>query len=334
MKKTALSFANSAVAVAAADLARHAEGWLLDGDIRLHSSCTRELRRHVLDKLDWFLHEHGCTSCGTLELRRFLAYITRGHESADGRWKNPLLKRPVRHATLHTYYGHLKTFFGWLVAEGVIEASPMDAIASPIARVDQIQPFTDPQVAALLQAAKRSHHGRRDEAILLLLLDTGMRASELCGLALADVDMQAKRCTVLGKGNKHRSVFFGRTTAKSLWQYLRLEMREPKEPLFFADRGNGAGEPLTRSGLLQLVHRLGKAAKIEATRCSPHTFRHTFAVTFLRNGGNVFTLMQLLGHTSLTMTNRYVALAQADMENQHRLCSPVDNLKKGAGRRR
>jgi site-specific recombinase XerD len=60
----------------------------------------------------------------------------------------------------------------------------------------------------------------------------------------------------------------------------------------------------------------------------PHTFRHTFAVMFLRAGGNTFTLQQLLGHTSLAMTNRYVALAQADIENQHRQFSPADHLKK------
>jgi site-specific recombinase XerD len=89
---------------------------------------------------------------------------------------------------------------------------------------------------------------------------------------------------------------------------------------------------LTRSGLLQLIRRLGKAAKIEACRCSPHTFRHTFAVEFLRAGGNVFTLKELLGHTTLTMTQRYVAIAQADIESQHRRFSPADRLKRGGNR--
>jgi site-specific recombinase XerD len=72
----------------------------------------------------------------------------------------------------------------------------------------------------------------------------------------------------------------------------------------------------------------GRNAKnIEATRCSPHTFRYTFAVEFLRAVGNVFSLQQPLGHTSLHMTNRYVALAQGDIENQHRQFSPVERLK-------
>jgi site-specific recombinase XerD len=79
---------------------------------------------------------------------------------------------------------------------------------------------------------------------------------------------------------------------------------------------------------LQLIERLGKAAKLEAVRCSPHIFPHTFAVEFLRGGGNVFTLKELLGHTSLTRVNRYLALAQADLENQHRQFSPGDRLKR------
>src|SRR5262249_54824408 len=149
------------------------------------------------------------------------------------------------------------------------------------------------------------------------------RASELCGLKQRDVDFQGKRCVVLGKGNKHRTVPFGGTAARALWAYLKDDPREAGDPLFMSERG----EPFTRSGLLQLMERLGKTAKRAAVRCSPHTFRHTLGVEFLRAGGNVFTLQQLLGHTDLKMTNRYVALAQADIENQHRQFSPADRLK-------
>lgn len=74
------------------------------------------------------------------------------------------------------------------------------------------------------------------------------------------------------------------------------------------------------------MERLGKAAKVSGVRCSPHTFHHTFAVSFLRHGGNVFTLQQMLGHASLDQTNQYVNLAQADIENQHRQFSPADRL--------
>jgi site-specific recombinase XerD len=135
-------------------------------------------------------------------------------------------------------------------------------------------------------------------------------------------------CTVTGKGNKQRRLYFGARTAKALWAYLNEEARDPEGALFLADNGPYDGEPLTRHGLLQLVRRLGRKAGIETARCSPHTFRHTFAIEFLRAGGNVFTLKELLGHTTLAMVNRYVALAQADLEAQHRRFSPGDRLRR------
>lgn len=331
MNNSALTSSSSAgqqrPAVSLSDLDLNAQGWLLDGELRLHSKDTLALRRTILDKLLWFLRQHEHASCGTSELKLFLAYLSRGHERPGGRWGNDQLTRQVRPSTVQTYHRHLRTFFRWLVSEGVIDASPMDGVAAPLARPDQVQPFAMEQVKALLTAAKRTKNPRRDEALVLFLLDTGVRASELCSLVVKDVDMQGRRCSVLGKGNKYRTVYFGGATAKAIWQYLRSDPREVVEPLFLSERG----EAFTRSGLRQLIERLGDLARIEAARCSPHTFRHTFAVEFLRAGGNVFTLQQLLGHTDLKTSNRYVALAQADIQNQHRQFSPADRLKGRGG---
>ena len=157
----------------------------------------------------------------------------------------------------------------------------------------------------------------------MFLFDTGVRATELCSLKMQDVDLYACHAKVLGKGNKSRSVYFGRRCGRVVRTYLRREFRTPTHPLFTAQHADVA---LTRSGLLQIVNRLGKRAGIQVTRCSPHTFRHTFAVEFLRAGGNVFSLQQILGHTSLQVTQRYVALAQADIQAQHRQFSPGDRL--------
>ena len=133
---------------------------------------------------------------------------------------------------------------------------------------------------------------------------------------------------MLGKGNKHRTVHFGRSTTKALFLYLRDQLKDPEAPVFRSDRGETAGEGLTRWGVRQIIERAGKLAVIETTRCSPHTFRHTMAVSFLRNGGQVFALKEILGHTDLKMTNRYVALAQADIAKQHQKFGVVDNLKR------
>lgn len=328
MRKTALTLTSFLPALTAGELSRYADGWLLDGEIRQHSPQTLALRRLILSKFLWFVRGQECAQVGALEVRQFLAYLTRGHDEAGGRWGNAQNTRAVRPSTVQTYHRHLRTFFAWCVAEGALAASPMETIAAPIARPDQIQPFTDGQASALLCAARKSRHPKRDEAILLMLLDTGMRASELCSLKRGDLDMTARSCTVMGKGNKRRPVPFGPTVTKALWNYLREEAPANDAPLFRADRGNAAGDAMTRSGLFQLIGRLGKAARVDGARCSPHTFRHTFAVSFLRAGGNQFALMQMLGHTNIQMTARYVALAQADVASQHRSFSPVENMKR------
>ena len=132
----------------------------------------------------------------------------------------------------------------------------MERIPVPVDRPDTIQPFDTNQVNALLQAAKQTRQPRRDEALLLFLLDTGVRASEVCDLKFKDLDMSAKRATVDGKGGKSRPVPIGRTATKALWQYLREDGREPDDPVFQSERG----EALTQSGLQQMIERLGSVA--------------------------------------------------------------------------
>jgi site-specific recombinase XerD len=203
------------------------------------------------------------------------------------------------------------------VEEGEIGASPMLRVPVPVDRTDQIRPFTEEQQRALLKAAKRSHIiPKRDVAIVSLLIDTGIRASELCGLDVADFDVQAGQVFVReGKGGKGRSVPVGPSARRALYDYLSTRLlSEDDEPLFLAERGVTAGDRLTRKGLQLAITRIGRRAGVEETHA--HRFRHTFAISFLRGGGNVFTLQQMFGHTSLSVTSRYIALAQADIRSK------------------
>lgn len=322
--QTALRSLNSYSNIGINDLRRFIKGWILDGEYRQLSPRTLELRRHFLNKLVWWLENEGFESCGTFEIRAFIGYVSNGHQSEQGRWGNPALKTAVKSRTVKDVHGALRTFFRFLVAEGYIPGSPMEGLRPPIHRPDQIQPFTEEQVQALLKASKASQQPKRDEALLLFMLDSGVRVSELCELDFQDVDIVNRKAIVRGKGNKHRAIYFSRETGRVLWRYLRERELEPESPLFESKRG----ERLTRYGVRQILERLGETAKIEAVRCSPHTVRHTFAVMFLRAGGSVFTLKEMLGHTDLAMTNRYVTLAQADIQNQHRQFSPVQALKR------
>jgi integrase/recombinase XerC len=326
MRKTALRSAEiTAERLSVADIEIYATSWFLDGEIGQLSPQTQYARKFIVGKLVWFLKERGFDDCGRSELTAFIAYLSVDHP--DGRWgtEGNSAARP-RPRTVETYFGNIRTFFRFLVAEGALSESPMELVKRPKVRRDQIQPFTREQIASLLSASRKTSNPKRDQAILKFLLDTGVRASELCTIRMRDVDLKGRRCTVMGKGEKRRTVFFGGETAKALWQYLGSRNTDDDDPLFVADRGIGAGQALTRYGLLQLIVRWGGIAGIHATRCSPHTFRHTFAVEFLRSGGSTFSLQQLLGHTSLDMTQKYVSLAQADLQQQHRSHSPVDRM--------
>ena len=182
--------------VPVATLPRLTESWRLACDINHHSPETLAQRRFLLGKLVWFLQQRELTACGTDELRQFLHYVSHGHKEPGGRWGNPRMTRATSARTAKNYHGILRTFFNWLITEGELDASPMERIPPPVHRASQVQPFTPEQVRALLAASKRSLHPRRDEAICLFLFDTGVRASELCSLRRAEVDLHAGRCTV------------------------------------------------------------------------------------------------------------------------------------------
>lgn len=315
-----------------ADLPALGRDWLLEGDLRGHSPKTRQLREGILRRLEWFLKQEDHDTCGPRELRAFFAYLSA--DAVEGRWEEAQTKGKPRPWTVRTYHQALSVFCRFLVAEGALDASPMASVPAPILRQDQVRPFSPVEVERISAAARRAKYAAREGAILHVLLDTGVRASELCDLRMKDLDLPGHRLSVRGKGNKVRACYFGRGTTRALREYFRERRAgtqgwaDPEEgaqsPIFASERGL----PLTRSGLRQMLAKLGAEAGIDATRCSPHTCRHTFAVTFLRAGGNVFTLKELLGHTDLKMTNRYVALAEADIENQARAFSPMDQIAK------
>jgi integrase/recombinase XerD len=310
------------------EIERYAESWQDDSDSRQLSPQTIAFRAIVVRNLLWYLRATDRQQCGKPEVRAFLAYLNRGHEEPGGRWGNPRLTEPPKSATAASYFRALRTMFRFFIAEGYLDESPMETLRAPIDRADQVQPFTEDQIEKLIGAARQTRNARRDEAIVLFLLDNGCRASEACSIILADLDLVGRSVMVEGKGAKKRSIPFGRSTLRALRAYLAEREWDPAAPLFLAEVGRYGGDPLTRSGLQQIIERLGRAAGIETVRASPHTFRHTFAIMFLRNDGDTFALQEILGHTSLAMVRRYVKLAQADIHRQHRASSPVDRLRK------
>ena len=138
----------------------------------------------------------------------------------------------------------------------------------------------------------------------------------MCALKVADVDLQTGKMHVRGKGKKERHCYVGNVARRLLWKYT--DSRDPREPLFITQQGR----TLNIHWLWRLVNKIGKRAGV--ANAHPHRFRHTFAVQFLRNGGDIFTLQMLLGHSSLEMVKHYAKLAAIDAEQAHRRASPAD----------
>jgi len=188
--------------------------------------------------------------------------------------------------------------------------------------------FTTEQVEQMLAKCNSGFTGRRLRAILLVLVDCGLRASELCALQLDDLSWDTRVMRVMGKGSSERVVPFGEVTRDALQAYVRRRGILPGQESLFV---TCYGDPLDRHDLHKFVRCQAQRAGVAGVRCSPHTFRSTLAVMYLRNGGDAFSLQRTLGHSSLEMTRRYSALAETDVMARHRLAPPGDRFSSEAG---
>jgi len=209
-------------------------------------------------------------------------------------------------STVRTRHKGLMRFCGWLVAEGELGANPMTGLEAPTARTKPVPVLSDADLMALMKAcAGKDFRDRRDEALIRVLLDCGVRVSEACGLTVPGVDLDQGMAIVKGKGSKVRPVYMGARTVRALDRYLRarrLERWAHLDALFITQRG-----ALTPDGARDRVTLRGQQAGIEGLH--PHRFRHTFAHDFLMNGGQERDLKRLAGWTSDVMLERYGASA-------------------------
>lgn len=285
---------------------------------------------HTLQQYDWaltrFLRHMGDKVIEEITIndaRRFVVWLQTDYNGGS------LSTTSIFHA-----WKAIRALYKWL-GEEFETPNIMMGLKQPEYQEKVVDPFTIEEIEKILKTAttidhqdKRRKYARRapmadrNRLMILFLLDSGVRVGELVRLNVGDINIEAAEITIQpfrsSRKSRPRIVYMGKRLQKELWRYLLS--RGKNDPLFVSVKDRR----LTTDSVKHLLDRIGKRAEIHI---HPHKFRHTFAIQFLRNGGDIFTLQRLLGHSTWAMCKRYLALAKADVEQAHRRASPVDNLK-------
>lgn len=294
------------------------------------AASTVALYRIVLEQFVSFAGRQDCTRSSELTLELALAwqrYLRTEQVNDRGRRRGAHSRRLAPH-TVHGYCRTLRTFAGWLADYTDLPANPLAKFRPGRLPKKEVQPLSEDEHRRVIESLDpRTSTGLRNLALVSMLLDTGLRASELCNLRLDDLNLATGEIRVLsGKGAKDRVVALGRRSREVVRRYVHVFRKTgefdagPRAPLFLSYRGR----PLAREGLARIVAQIGERAGV--TPLYPHRFRHTFGVTYLRAGGDVLTLQRILGHSTLAMVNHYLHLATSDVVARHQEHSPVDRL--------
>jgi site-specific recombinase XerD len=297
------------------------------------NKTNRSLEKH----LDDFLMEADCNGLSLATLRtyrgmigQFVKYASSVGASTAADVDETLVRdffrfksRTCKPVSRNDYYRHVRLFLNWLIERGIIKFNPMESMKPPKVERKIIKPFSRDDIKKLLSCCDDSKFlGARNKAFILLLLDTGLRLSEAMHLTKEDVDCGDGIINIMGKGMRERVVRIGKTVRKALWEYQLFRDDEYNQLWLTEER-----KAIAPGGMAQMINKLGKLAGLRNVRCSAHTFRHTAATQSLENGALELHVPAMLGHSTLSMTRRYVSsLNSARAAEAHAKFSPVEHL--------
>ena len=271
--------------------------------------------RHLPDSLD---------NIDTKLLREYILYLMKRNRY-DGHPYTPVKIEPLSSATVHGHVRTLRAFFNWLLMEGLTQNNAAKDLKLPKVTKKVVTTLSDQEIESILNTLSPTNPSEaRNRTILMILLDSGLRIGELVNLKMGDVHMDEGYLKVMGKGKKERIVPIGSNAQRALQRYLFHFRPKPVNPVINNVFLSTSGNPLTENSMKLMFARLAKRSGV--CRLHAHLCRHTFATRFLINGGDVFTLQQILGHSTLEMVRHYVNLASNHVAIQHQKFSPLDRL--------
>ncbi len=310
MSRTA---ADSAVSDPTMDLRSLVDSYLdackVEGKTKDTLRSYRETLKLFVDIVDAAALPNSASHFESSHAYRFLASVAESGVSAITQWRR---QREAR------------AFFSWLLRHDYISSNPFMKVKNIKVPQKIVQPFTTEDIRKLLEHCDAStRKGARNQALILVLLDTGLRASELANLELADVDFTAQRILIKhAKGNKQRVVRFGERARQAMQHYIRSFRGDAPGYLLLTARGR---RHLNRSAMRTIFQRLGEECGI--AKVHPHRFRHTFATWAIEQQAREIDVQRLLGHSTSAMLRRYTASYDAEKAAQaHASFSPGDRL--------
>lgn len=232
--------------------------------------------------------------------------------------------RKVKHASVATTLRAVRAFLNWAVQRRVIESNPMNDITIGDPKPPVIETFSRDQIRDLIaQPDPKMFVGIRDIAIILVFLETGIRVRELCDITIDDVRFTDSQILINGKNGEDRLVPLQTQSKRIIKRYIDARGASPVDWLFLTVDD----KQMNRDSVRRRIAKYGRTANITNVRCSPHTFRHTFAKMSVQNGADIFSLQRILGHKTLDMVRRYVNMFSGDVQKAHERFSPVENLR-------